>query len=72
MAEDKKELELSEEERAAEAERFISHGEDVEVLSEPQCVGCIHNLGMLKCAALATKPTEYLTNVMECPMKETK
>ncbi len=55
-----------------EHERFITRGEDVEILSEPQCVGCIHNQGMLKCAALATKPTEYLTNAMDCPMRETE
>ena len=70
MADENMENKEFETDRDAELERFITRGEDVEVLNEPQCVGCIHNLGMLICAALATKPTEYLTNAEECPMKE--
>lgn len=51
---------------ALAAERFIMKAEDVEVLSIPQCVGCVHNLG-LECAAYGKKKEEYLHNEKKCP-----
>ena len=50
-------------------ERFIFQ-EDTDILSVPQCADCIHNEGMMRCAALASKPMEYMLNVDGCPMKE--
>ncbi len=53
-----------------EKERFVLDEGDAQILSVPQCADCIHNQGMLKCAALASKPVEYMTNAEDCPMKE--
>ena len=53
-----------------EMERFTATGEGAAVVSTPQCVGCKYNMGRMDCEALAQKPTEYLMNLEECPMKE--
>ena len=51
-------------------DRFIETDQTAEVISTPQCIDCKHNMGMLECAALASKPMQYVTNVESCPMYE--
>ena len=64
---DKKVMNTEEkDEEALAAERFIMKAEDVQVLSIPQCVGCVHNLG-LECAVYGQKKEEYLHNETKCP-----
>ena len=67
MSTDEKVMDIAEmDDEALAAERFIMKGEDVEVLSVPQCVDCVHNLG-LECAAYGKKKEEYLHNEKKCP-----
>jgi hypothetical protein len=48
-------------------ERFIDDGQSANVVLEPQCVDCVHNLGLMKCAMLKEKPIKYLSNEKDCP-----
>ncbi|MCR5451129.1 MAG: hypothetical protein K6F00_00710 [Lachnospiraceae bacterium] len=50
--------------------RFVLNDGDSDIISIPQCVDCVHNKGMLECAALASKPMQYVMNTEECPMYE--
>ncbi len=64
---DKKVMDMEEmDDEALAAERFIMKAEDIEVLSIPQCVDCVHNLG-LECAVYGEKKEEYLHNEKKCP-----
>ena len=49
--------------------RFVESGEGLEV-SYPQCVGCKYNAGGWACDELSEKPTVYISNEEECPMRE--
>lgn len=48
--------------------RMTDDGSTATVIHSPQCVNCKHNLGGMKCDALATKPVEYMMNQEDCPM----
>ena len=67
---DSKAMDVEEmDDEALAAQRFIMKAEDVQVLSVPQCVGCVHNLG-LECAVYGEKKEEYLHNEKKCPKLE--
>ena len=62
--------ELTEEELEITRQRFVQNIDTVVISRVPQCVGCIHNMGMELCDALSMKPETYITNTEPCPMRE--
>ncbi|MCL1806976.1 MAG: hypothetical protein FWG31_04665 [Oscillospiraceae bacterium] len=50
--------------------RFIDDGGSARITHLPQCVGCKHNLGMMNCEKLETKPERILQNLEDCPERE--
>ncbi len=51
-------------------QRFVQDSETAVVTRLPQCVGCIHNMGMELCAALSMKPETYITNIEPCLVRQ--
>jgi len=47
--------------------RFYASPETSEIVFMPQCVYCSQNMGLEKCGVYGTKPTEYISNIEECP-----
>ncbi len=51
-------------------QRFVTREETSEVILRPQCVGCVHNGGIMNCDAFGKKPQEYISNTGRCPKRK--
>lgn len=43
----------------------------LEIVSEPQCLGCAHNKG-IECDIYGQKPMKFIMGERDCPEKEAK
>jgi hypothetical protein len=50
--------------------RFTQQPEEIKIIFVPQCNKCRFNRGLTVCDKFTAKPTKYMKNEQECPVKE--